>query len=103
MLNWGASVGPGAEAIVEHLLTHRQHPEMGCHACLGLPAAEAAALDTTGRTLTRAQWQYVLQTVLRPQSAFDVSGEQVANQAAHAGDAFLLAVRVRDRRIGRDS
>ncbi len=32
----------------------------------GLPAAPAVQLDTTGRTLTRAQWQYVLQTVLRP-------------------------------------
>lgn len=28
----------------------------------GLPAAPAVALDTTGRTLTRAQWQYVLHT-----------------------------------------
>ncbi|KVN49359.1 phage integrase family protein [Burkholderia ubonensis] len=56
----------------------------------GLPAAPSVPIDATGRTLTRAQWQYVLQTVLRPQSAFDVSGEQVANQAAHARDAFLL-------------
>lgn len=46
----------------------------------------AAQLDTTGRTLTRAQWQYVLQIVLRPQSAFDVSGERVATQR----DAFVL-------------
>ncbi|WP_241239185.1 phage integrase family protein [Burkholderia stagnalis] len=52
----------------------------------GLPAAPAVALDTTGRTLTRAQWQYVLQTVLRPVSAFDVAGEQ----AATARDAFVL-------------
>ncbi|WP_423383534.1 phage integrase family protein [Burkholderia sp. LMG 32019] len=52
----------------------------------GLPAAPAVQLDTTGRTLTRAQWQYVLQTVLRPQSAFDASGEQ----AATARDAFVL-------------
>ena len=56
----------------------------------GLPAAPAVALDTTGRTLTRAQWRYVLQTVLRPTSAFtpafDVSTEQVSN----ARDAFGL-------------
>ncbi|WP_290440061.1 phage integrase family protein [Burkholderia cenocepacia] len=38
----------------------------------GLPAAPAVQLDTTGRTLTRAQWQYVLQTVLRPVPAFTV-------------------------------
>ncbi|CAG9243164.1 Integrase [Burkholderia diffusa] len=56
----------------------------------GLPAAPSVPIDATGRTLTRAQWQYVLQTVLRPQSAFDVSGEQAANQAANARDAFLL-------------
>ncbi|HDR9504586.1 IS21 family transposase [Burkholderia pyrrocinia] len=36
LLNWGASVGPGAEAIVKHLLTNRPHPEMGYRACLGL-------------------------------------------------------------------
>ncbi len=52
----------------------------------GLPAAPSVPIDATGRTLTRAQWQYVLQTVLRPQSAFDVSGEQ----ATTARDAFLL-------------
>ncbi|KWN65893.1 phage integrase family protein [Burkholderia stagnalis] len=64
----------------------------------GLPAAPAVALDTTGRTLTRAQWQYVLQTVLRPQSAFepafhraiDVAGEPAANVATNARDAFVL-------------
>lgn len=52
----------------------------------GLPAAPSVPIDATGRTLTRAQWQYVLQTVLRPQSAFDLSGED----AATARDAFLL-------------
>ncbi|KWK67554.1 phage integrase family protein [Burkholderia stagnalis] len=52
----------------------------------GLPAAPSVPIDATGRTLTRAQWQYVLQTVLRPVSAFDVAGEQ----AATARDAFLL-------------
>ena len=36
LLNWGASIGPGAEAIVNHLLTNRPHPEMGYRACLGL-------------------------------------------------------------------
>ncbi|RXV64124.1 integrase [Burkholderia stabilis] len=52
----------------------------------GLPAAPSVPIDATGRTLTRAQWQYVLQTVLRPASAFDAAGEQ----ATHARDAFLL-------------
>ncbi|MBN3506417.1 phage integrase family protein [Burkholderia cenocepacia] len=56
----------------------------------GLPAAPSVPIDATGRTLTRAQWQYVLQTVLRPVSAFDRSGEQAANQATYARDAFLL-------------
>ncbi|MCA7912119.1 MULTISPECIES: phage integrase family protein [Burkholderia] len=56
----------------------------------GLPAAPSVPIDATGRTLTRAQWQYVLQTVLRPVSAFDRSGEHATNQAAHARDAFLL-------------
>ncbi|RQT22119.1 integrase [Burkholderia contaminans] len=56
----------------------------------GLPAAPSVPIDATGRTLTRAQWQYVLQTVLRPQSAFNVVGEQASNQATHARDAFLL-------------
>lgn len=56
----------------------------------GLPAAPSVPIDATGRTLTRAQWQYVLQTVLRPQSAFDVSAEQATNQAAQARDAFVL-------------
>ncbi|KVN19065.1 MULTISPECIES: phage integrase family protein [unclassified Burkholderia] len=68
----------------------------------GLPAAPAVALDTTGRTLTRAQWQYVLQTVLQPtpafHRAFGGAGAQspnggangAVNRAAHARDAFLL-------------
>ena len=54
----------------------------------GLPAAPAVQLDTTGRTLTRAQWQYVLQTVLRPVPAF--TAERTTNEAAQARDAFLL-------------
>jgi site-specific recombinase XerD len=54
----------------------------------GLPAAPAVQLDTTGRTLTRAQWQYVLQTVLRPAPAF--TAEPATNEAADARDAFLL-------------
>ena len=45
----------------------------------GLPAAAPVALDTTGRTLTHAQWQYVLQTVMRP-----------VPDAAEQRDAFLL-------------
>ncbi|KGS72587.1 hypothetical protein [Burkholderia pseudomallei] len=42
----------------------------------GLPAAPSVPIDATGRTLTRAQWQYVLQTVLRPQPAFNGVAEQ---------------------------
>ncbi|WP_419761809.1 MULTISPECIES: phage integrase family protein [Burkholderia cepacia complex] len=56
----------------------------------GLPAAPSVALDATGRTLTHAQWQFVLQTVLRPVSAFDVSREQAAYAATTTRDAFLL-------------
>ncbi|WP_302848891.1 hypothetical protein [Burkholderia ubonensis] len=52
----------------------------------GLPVAPSVVLNAIGRTLTRARWQYVLQTVLRPVSAFDVTCEQ----AATARDAFLL-------------
>ena len=52
----------------------------------GLPAAPSVPIDATGRT----QWQYVLQTVLRPVSAFDVAGEPAANGATIARDAFLL-------------
>ncbi|WP_232427477.1 phage integrase family protein [Burkholderia ubonensis] len=60
----------------------------------GLPAAPFVALDTTGRTLKRAQWQYVLQTVLRPTSAFTsafgVTGEPAATEGATTRDAFVL-------------
>lgn len=56
----------------------------------GLPAAPSVPIDATGRTLTRAQWQYVLQTVLRPQPAFNGVAEQAVQGAARARDAFLL-------------
>ncbi|MBF5008632.1 hypothetical protein [Burkholderia pseudomultivorans] len=56
----------------------------------GLPAAPFVALDATGRTITRAQCQFVLQTVLRPVSSFDVSGEAATDAATTARDAFLL-------------
>lgn len=56
----------------------------------GLPTAPSVPIDATGRTLTRAQWQYVLQTVLRPVSAFDVAGDHGTNSATMARDAFLL-------------
>jgi transposase len=36
LLNWGASVGTSAEAVVRYQLTHKPHPEMGYRACLGL-------------------------------------------------------------------
>lgn len=40
LLNWGKSVGPGAESVVRHLLTNKPHPEMGYRACLGLLSLE---------------------------------------------------------------
>ncbi|MCO1362977.1 site-specific integrase (plasmid) [Burkholderia multivorans] len=46
----------------------------------GLPASASVPIDATGRSLTRAQWQYVLQTVLRPTSAFDGGDSQRANR-----------------------
>lgn len=36
MLNWGASVGPGAKTIVKHQLTNRPPPQRWGTACLGL-------------------------------------------------------------------
>ncbi|OMW46878.1 IS21 family transposase, partial [Burkholderia pseudomallei] len=45
LLNWGASVGPGAETIVKHLLTNRPHPEMGCRACLELRASSREIVE----------------------------------------------------------
>lgn len=37
-LQWAADIGPAAAQLVEHLLTHRPHPEMGYRSCLGLLA-----------------------------------------------------------------
>ena len=35
-LRWAADIGPSTRQLVEHLLTHRPHPEMGYRSCLGL-------------------------------------------------------------------
>jgi transposase len=36
LLNWAASIGPHATAVVKHLLSSRQHPEQAYRACLGV-------------------------------------------------------------------
>jgi transposase len=33
---WAGDIGPATEQLVEHLLTHKPHPEMGYRSCLGL-------------------------------------------------------------------
>lgn len=35
-LHWATDIGPATHQLVEHLLTHRPHPEMGYRSCLGL-------------------------------------------------------------------
>ncbi len=37
-LRWAGDIGPSTQALVEHLLTDRPHPEMGYRSCLGLLA-----------------------------------------------------------------
>lgn len=36
LISWGASIGPGAAAVVTRLLEEHKHPEHGYRACLGL-------------------------------------------------------------------
>ncbi|KVR67511.1 IS21 family transposase [Burkholderia ubonensis] len=36
LLKWAASIGPHTAAVVEHLLSGRQHPEQAYRACLGV-------------------------------------------------------------------
>lgn len=36
LLNWAATVGPGARALVGEILASRPHPEMGYRSCLGI-------------------------------------------------------------------
>lgn len=36
LLRWGATIGPATEALVQHILEHRPHPEQGYRSCLGL-------------------------------------------------------------------
>jgi transposase len=36
LIAWGASIGPGAAAVVTRLLEEHKHPEHGYRACLGL-------------------------------------------------------------------
>ncbi|WP_186043876.1 phage integrase family protein [Burkholderia gladioli] len=61
----------------------------------GLAAAAPVPIDTAGRTLTRAQWQFVLQTVWRPEPALRVGAggtdaARLAEARARERDAFLL-------------
>ncbi|WP_186020609.1 phage integrase family protein [Burkholderia gladioli] len=61
----------------------------------GLAAAAPVPIDTAGRTLTRAQWQFVLQTVWRPEPALGVGAggtdaARLAEARARERDAFLL-------------
>jgi transposase len=35
-VSWAASIGPGTQELVEHLLTNKPHPEQGYRSCLGL-------------------------------------------------------------------
>lgn len=36
LLHWAQTIGPHTRTLVDHLLTHKPHPEMGYRACLGL-------------------------------------------------------------------
>ncbi|WP_036057727.1 tyrosine-type recombinase/integrase, partial [Burkholderia gladioli] len=61
----------------------------------GLAAAAPVPIDTAGRTLTRAQWQFVLQTVWRPEPALGIGADgtdaaRLAEARARERDAFLL-------------
>ncbi|WP_186087658.1 phage integrase family protein [Burkholderia gladioli] len=61
----------------------------------GLAAAAPVPIDTAGRTLTRAQWQFVLQTVWRAEPALGVGAcgtdaARLAEARARERDAFLL-------------
>lgn len=61
----------------------------------GLAAAAPVPIDTAGRTLTRAQWQFVLQTVWRPDPALGIGAggtdaARLAEARARERDAFLL-------------
>ncbi|WP_244103190.1 phage integrase family protein [Burkholderia gladioli] len=61
----------------------------------GLAAAAPVPIDTAGRTLTRAQWQFVLQTVWRPEPALRIGAgrtdvARLAETRARERDAFLL-------------
>jgi transposase len=36
LASWAAKIGPQAKALIEHLLTSRQHPQQAYRACLGI-------------------------------------------------------------------
>ena len=40
LMSWGASIGPGTRALVEHLLNSKPHPEQAYKTCLGLLSHE---------------------------------------------------------------
>ncbi|MGZ0003051.1 tyrosine-type recombinase/integrase [Burkholderia gladioli] len=60
----------------------------------GLAAAAPVPIDTAGRTLTHAQWRYVLQTVWQPDRALgaapDRSDAARADRVRMQRDAFVL-------------
>ena len=53
LCRWGATIGPATEALIQHILESRPHPEQGYRSCLGLlrltkrygPARLEAACD----------------------------------------------------------
>ncbi len=56
----------------------------------GLAAAAPVPIDTAGRTLTHAQWQFVLQTVLRPDPVIGRATLGVGEAAARRDTLLLL-------------
>ncbi|CAG9236244.1 hypothetical protein BGLA2_700115 [Burkholderia gladioli] len=56
----------------------------------GLAAAAPAPIDTAGRTLTHAQWRYVLQTVWQPDRALGAAPDRSGAARAAQRDAVVL-------------
>jgi Tfp pilus assembly protein FimV len=57
LIGWGANIGPGTRALVEHLLKSKPHPEQAYKACLGLLSLER---KYTGLRLEKACQQALL-------------------------------------------
>ncbi|WP_244128273.1 tyrosine-type recombinase/integrase [Burkholderia gladioli] len=56
----------------------------------GLAAAELVPIDTAGRTLTHAQWRYVLQSVWQAEPAIGTERNRSAAARGAQRDAFVL-------------